>query len=72
MAPSMRAVSKLLERREQDVLQFDGQRQQPVEESGDRRQLVLDPIAVGQLQAGRRPRMSAASSLSTLPATSSR
>ena len=44
---------QLLERREQDVLQLDGQRQQAIEESGDRRQLVLDPIAVGQGQAGR-------------------
>ena len=29
------------------------ERQQPVEEGGDRRQVVLDPVAVGQLQPGR-------------------
>ena len=44
---------QLLERREQHVLQVDGQRQQPVEEGGDRRQLVLDAVGVHQLQAGR-------------------
>ena len=44
---------ELLERREQDILQVDGQRQQPIEEGGDRRQLVLDAVAVGQLQPGR-------------------
>ena len=44
---------ELLERREQDVLQVDGQRQQPIEEGGDRRQLVPDAGAVGQLQPRR-------------------
>ena len=43
---------QLLERREQHVLQIDGQRQQAVEEGGDRRQLVLDAVGVHQLQAG--------------------
>ncbi len=43
---------ELLERREQDVLQVDGQRQQPIEEGSDRRQLVLDAGAVGELEAG--------------------
>jgi hypothetical protein len=33
---------QLLECRERDVLQVDGQRQQPIEEGGDRRQLVPD------------------------------
>ena len=45
---------QLLEGAEQHALQLDGQRQQPVEEGGDRRQLVLDAIGVHQLQAGRR------------------
>ena len=36
---------QLLERGEQDVLQIDGQRQQPIEEGGDRRQLILDAVA---------------------------
>ena len=44
---------QLLERGEQDVLQIDGQRQQPIEEGRDRRQLVLDAVGVGQLQPGR-------------------
>jgi len=43
---------ELLERREQDALKLDGQRQQPVEEGGDRRQLILDAIVVHQLEAG--------------------
>jgi hypothetical protein len=46
------ASSKLLEGGEQDALKLDGQRQQPVEEGGDRRQLVLDAVVVHQLQAG--------------------
>ena len=46
-------VQKLLERREQYVLKLDGERQQPVEEGGDRRQFVLDPIAVGEFEPGR-------------------
>ena len=36
---------KLLEGGEQHALKLDGQRQQPVEEGGDRRQLVLMPFA---------------------------
>ena len=43
---------ELLERREQDVLKVDGQRQQPIEDGGDRRQLVPDAVGVGQLQPG--------------------
>ena len=43
---------ELLERREQDVLKIDRQRQQTIEEGGDRRQLVPDAVAVGQLQPG--------------------
>ena len=46
-------AQQLLERGEQDVLQIDSQRQQPVEEGGDRRQLVLDAVAVDKLQPGR-------------------
>ena len=63
---------QLLERGEQDVLQLDGQRQQPVEEGRDRRQLVLDAVGVGQLQAGRVLEASEASSLRPCRATSSR
>ena len=44
---------QLLECGEQDVLQVDGERQQPVQEGGDRRQLVLDAVGIHQLQAGR-------------------
>ena len=45
-----------LERREQDVLHREGERQHPVEESGDRRQFVLQPAgaAIGNLQPGGR------------------
>ena len=46
-------VHELLERREQNVLEIDGERQQPVEEGGDRRQLVFEAIAVGEFQPGR-------------------
>jgi hypothetical protein len=45
MAPSILAVEKLLEGGEQDALKLDGQRQQPVEEGGDRRQSSLMPFA---------------------------
>ena len=62
---------QLLERGEQHVLQVDGQRQQPVEEGRDRRQLVLDAVRIGQLQAGRVLEALEASNPSTLPATSS-
>ena len=48
-----RARAATLERVEQDVLQVDGQRQQPVEERRDRRQLVLDAVGVGELKPGR-------------------
>ncbi len=44
---------QLLERGEQDVLEIDGQRQQTIEERRDRRQLILDAVAVGELQPGR-------------------
>ena len=44
---------QLLEGGEQRVLQVDGQRQQAVEESGDRRQIILDAVGVGELQSGR-------------------
>ena len=43
---------QLLERREQHVLQIDGQRQQAIEKGSDRRQLVLDAVGVHQLQTG--------------------
>src|SRR3546814_10726903 len=46
--------SQILERREQDVLEVDGQRQHPVEEGGDRRQFVLETIAVAERQSCRR------------------
>ena len=52
IAPSIRGGQQLLERREQDVLQVDGQRQQAVEEGRDRRQLVPDAVGVHQLQPG--------------------
>src|SRR5690606_14200398 len=45
-------VEKLLEGGEQDALQLDGERQQPVEEGGDRRKIVLDAVGVHQLEAG--------------------
>src|SRR3546814_20212781 len=45
---------QILERREQDVLEVDGQRQHPVEEGGDRRQFVLETIAVAERQSCRR------------------
>src|SRR3546814_18981801 len=38
----------------QDVLEVDGQRQHPVEEGGDRRQFVLETIAVAERQSCRR------------------
>src|SRR5712671_423772 len=44
---------QLLEGREQDVLQVDGQGQQAIQECRDRRQLVLDAVRVGKLQSGR-------------------
>ena len=53
IAPVDLGVKQLLEGREQDALKLDGQRQQPVEEGGDRRQIVFDAIVVHQLQAGR-------------------
>ncbi|CAM5632847.1 hypothetical protein SSCI18S_05682 [Sphingobium scionense] len=45
-------VEELLKGRKQDALQFDSERQQPVEEGSDRRQLILDAVVVHQLQAG--------------------
>src|SRR6185436_8945719 len=44
---------QLLEGGEEDILQLDGERQQPVEEGRNGRQLVLQPIGIRQLQAGR-------------------
>ena len=44
---------QLFEGGEQDVLQLDGQRQQPVEEGGDGRQLVAQTALVRQPEAGR-------------------
>ncbi len=44
---------QLLEGREQDVLQVDGQSQQAIEERGDRRQVIPDAARVRQLQSGR-------------------
>ena len=43
---------ELFEGREEDALKLDGEREQPVEERRDRRQLVLDAVRVHQLQAG--------------------
>ena len=45
-------VEQLLEGGEEDALKLDRQRQQAVQECGDRRQFVLDPVGVHQLQAG--------------------
>src|SRR3546814_9972274 len=46
-------AQQLLEHAEQDVLQVDRERQQAVEEGGDRRQLLAQAaIAVRQLEAG--------------------
>ena len=66
-----RARQQLLERREQHVLQVDGQRQQPVEEGRDRRQLVLDARWRRSASGRSRPRTSAASSPRPCRATSS-
>jgi hypothetical protein len=45
-------LQQRLERREQRVLQVDGERQQLVEELADRRQLLLErAVAVGERQA---------------------
>src|SRR3546814_2913435 len=44
-------LQQILERREQDVLEVDGQRQHQVEEGGDRRQFVLETIAVAERQS---------------------
>src|SRR6185437_16680663 len=41
-----------LESLEQDILQLDRQRQQAIEERGDRRQIVPEPVRVGELEAG--------------------
>ena len=47
-------AQQLLEHAEQRVLQIDGERQQPVEEGRDRRQLLAQAaVLVGQMQAGR-------------------
>ena len=72
-APSILACEQLLERPEQRVLQIDGQRQQPIEEGGDRRQLLAQAaVLIGQ-RAGRwRPRSACSEQPSTLPANSSR
>ena len=46
-------AQQILEHAEQRVLQIDGQRQQPVEESGDRRQVLTQgSVLVGQAQPG--------------------
>ena len=44
---------QLLEGGEENILQLDGERQQPVEEGRNGRQLVLQPIGIHKLQAGR-------------------
>ena len=44
---------QLLEGRVQDVLQLNGERQEPIEEGRDRRQFILDAVVVHQLQARR-------------------
>src|SRR5258708_2372227 len=46
-------AQQLLERRKQDVLEIDSQRQQPVEEGSDWRLLVLDAVVMGELHPGR-------------------
>src|SRR3546814_8946155 len=46
-------AQQFLEHAEQDILEVDGERQQAVEEGGDRRQLFAQAaIAVRQLEAG--------------------
>src|SRR3546814_17371595 len=45
-------VQQPLDRREQHALKLDGKRQEPIEERGDRRELVLDPGGIRQQQAG--------------------
>src|SRR3546814_19383620 len=45
-------VQQPLERREQHALKLDGKRQEPIEERGDRRELVLYPGGIRQRQAG--------------------
>ena len=46
-------AQQILEHAEQRVLQVDGQRQQAIEEGGDRRQLLAQAaVLVGQAQAG--------------------
>ena len=42
-----------LERREENVLQLDGERQQPVQEGRDRRKLILDAVRINELQSRR-------------------
>ena len=46
-------VEQLFEGLEQDALQVDGQRQQPVEKSGDRGQLVAEASLVHERKSGR-------------------
>ena len=43
---------QLLEGGEENVLQFNRQREQPIEKRRDRRQLVLEPTGVGEFEAG--------------------
>ena len=44
-------IEQLFERLEQDPLQVQGHGEQPVQKRRDRRQLILDAIAVHQFQA---------------------
>ena len=47
-------AQQILEHAEQRVLQIDGQREQPIEEGGDRRQVFAQAaVVVGEPQAGR-------------------
>ena len=56
-------AQKILEYLEERVLQVDGQREQPIEEGGDRRQVLAQAaVAVGEPQAGRVLEAPAASS----------
>src|SRR6185503_16141684 len=46
------SVQQLLEGGEENILQLDGEGQQPVEEGRNGRQLVFQPIGIQKLQAG--------------------
>ena len=47
------SVQQPLEGREENILQLDRERQQPVEEGRDRRKLILDAVRINELQSRR-------------------